>query len=292
MRRLAIAFLFLATLGWLGASTGAGGDKPKPLTIEYHGQSFYIITTSKGKRIAFDPHTIPAYYPTGIIPVRKGDKNADIICITHNHSDHIRTEVFEKTKTQKILRGLKTASLKADWSIFEESFFDGDVKIRTVGTYHDDMEGFQRGKNAAFVVEVDGWRIVHLGDLGHLLNPKQLKQIGQPDVIIIPVGGIYTLNGAEAQKVVGQLKPKEYIFPAHYGTKIFEDILPIDEFLDGQDPRKVVRLSESEPDPAKRENIVTLNRDPQRPRPLIVQLHYWEKDAPVEKKKDDKKKKK
>jgi L-ascorbate metabolism protein UlaG (beta-lactamase superfamily) len=271
MRRWAFAILFLLGLAWFGASAGIGNQKPTPLTIEYNGQSFYIITTSKGKRIAFDPHAIPAYYPTGRIELKK----ADIICISHNHTDHIRTEIFEKTKDQKILRGLKTLSLKSDWAVVDETI--GDIKVRTVGVYHDNNEGLQRGKNAVFIIEVDGWRFVHLGDLGHLLTPAQLKRIGPVDVLMIPVGGIYTLNGSEAKKVVEQIKPKEYIFPMHYGTKVFEDILPVDEFLEEQDKRKVA-ISD--------DNVITLNRDPQRPRPLIVQLHYW----PKEEKKEEKKK--
>ena len=84
----------------------------------------------------------------------------------------------------------------------------------------------QRGKVGVFIIEVDGWKIVHLGDLGHLLTPSQLKRIGPVDVLMIPVGGIYTLNGSEAKKVVEQLKPKEYIFPMHYGTKVFDAVLP------------------------------------------------------------------
>jgi L-ascorbate metabolism protein UlaG (beta-lactamase superfamily) len=277
MRRWAIAFEFLLGLAWFGVSAGSGNDKPAgPVTIEYHGQSCYIITTSKGKRIAFDPHAIPAYYPTGRIELKK----ADIICITHNHTDHIRTEIFEKTKGQKILSGLKTPNLRADWSVIDETI--DDIKIKTVGTYHDTREGFERGKNAVFIIEVDGWRIVHLGDLGHLLTPAQLKRIGPVDVLMIPVGGIYTLNGAEAKKVVKQIKPKEYIFPMHYGTKVFEDILPIDEFLEDQDKREVA-ISD--------DNVITLNRDPSRPRPLIVQLHYWPKDEKKDDKKEEKKKK-
>ena len=277
MRRWAIAVLFLLGLAWFGVSAGRGNDKPAgPVTIEYHGQSLFIITTSKGKRIAFDPHAIPAYYPTGRIELKK----ADIICISHNHTDHIRTEIFEKTKGLRILQGLKTASLKADWSVIDETI--DDIKIKTVGTYHDTREGFERGKNAVFIVEVDGWRICHLGDLGHLLTPAQLKKIGPVDVLMIPVGGIYTLNGAEAKKVVKQIKPKEYIFPMHYGTKVFEDILPIDEFLEDQDKREVA-ISD--------DNVITLNRDPSRPRPLIVQLNYWPKDDKKDDKKEEKKKK-
>jgi hypothetical protein len=76
--------------------------------------------------------------------------------------------------------------------------------------------------------------------------------------------------------VVEQIKPKEYIFPMHYGTKVFEDILPPDEFYDGVEKRRIAISDENE---------VTLNKDPQRPRPLIVQLHYWSKEVQKEEKK-------
>jgi L-ascorbate metabolism protein UlaG (beta-lactamase superfamily) len=273
MRRCAIAVLFC--LGLVIVSVAPSVSKEKPagsVTIEYHGQSMFIITTSKGKRIAFDPHYILAYQRD--MPPLK----ADIVCVSHNHNDHTRVEVFEKNKDMKILKGLKTGSLKSDWAVIDETI--DDIKIRTVGVFHDDSEGLVRGKNAVFIVEVDGWRIVHLGDLGHQLNERQLKAInrtGPVDVLMIPVGGIYTLNGAEAKKVVQQLKPKEYIFPMHYGTDIFDDILPVDEFLDGQEKRNVAVTDD---------NVIRLNRDASRPRPLIVQLHYW----PKEEKKIDKKK--
>jgi L-ascorbate metabolism protein UlaG (beta-lactamase superfamily) len=264
-----LATLIGLSLTFSVVPSAAGGDKPgAPITIEYHGQSFYIITTSKGKRIAFDPHLIPEYG-------RVEGLKADIICISHNHNDHTRVDALENNKAAKILRGLKTASLKSDWNIVEETV--GDIKVRTVGVYHDDQEGLTRGKVGVFIVEVDGWKIAHLGDLGHLLTPAQLKRIGPVDVLMIPVGGIYTLNGSEARKVVDQIKPKEYVFPMHYGTKVFDATLPPDEFFDLLEKR---RLAISD------DNVLKLNRDEQRPRPLFVQLHYW----PKEEKKDVKKK--
>ena len=99
-----------------------------------------------------------------------------------------------------------------------------------------------------------------------MLSPEQLRKIGTVDVLMIPVGGVYTLNGSEAKKVVEQIKPREYIFPMHYGTKIYDDVLTVDEFLDDQ-PRANVTVS--------LDNKITLNRDAQRPRPLIVQLNFW-----------------
>jgi len=271
MRRWPIAIFGVIAALILGAASVRSQDKAAPISIEYHGQSFYIITTSKGTRVAIDPHTIPNY------PRPEEWHKADIVCITHNHNDHTRIEAFgDNIKKAKIIRGLKTMSLKSDWATINEEI--KDVKIRNVHTYHDNTEGLERGKNNVFVIEVDGWKVAHLGDLGHLLSPAQLKKIGPVDVIMIPVGGIYTLNGNEAKKVVEQLKPKEYIFPMHYGTKFFEDILPPDEFYDDVDKRRIA-ISD--------DNVLLLNKDPQRPRPLIVQLNHEPKveKAKVEKKK-------
>src|ERR1700674_5333331 len=98
MRRWAIASLLLLGLFLVGVEPGNSNEKqkeePGPFTIEYHGQSFYIITTTKGKRIAFDPHTIPVYHPSGLIPAQK----ADVVCVSHFHTDHIRTEIFDLKK--------------------------------------------------------------------------------------------------------------------------------------------------------------------------------------------------
>lgn len=278
MRRFATLLLILGLLPFIGLPSvhSQGGKDAQPLSISYHGQSFFIVTTPKGKKIAFDPHFILEYQ----IEEEK-QKEADIICISHNHNDHTQVQVFKNFKKSKILTGLKGASLKADWNAVNETI--DDIKIRTVGVYHDDQEGILRGKNAAFVVEVDGWRICHLGDLGHLLSPSQVKRIGAIDVLMIPVGGIYTLNGAEAKKVVDQLKPKEYIFPMHYGTKVFDYTLTPDEFYEQFAKRNVATHDD---------NVLKLNKEASRPRPLVVQLHYWPKEEmkKEEKKKEEKKK--
>src|ERR1700733_4227452 len=156
MRHWAVASLMVLGLALVGGAIDAGGNKgAQPTSISYHGNSFYILTTSKGTRIAFDPHMIPEY------PRVTGLK-ADLILISHNHNDHTRVEALENGAKAKIIRGLKSESVKADWSFVDETF--KDVKIRTVGVYHDDAEGLQRGKNAVFIVEADGWRFVHLGD--------------------------------------------------------------------------------------------------------------------------------
>ena len=260
MTRCLPCAIVLVLLSFASAAI-AGGQQSGQVEISWHGQSFFTITTSKGTRIAIDPHAIPEYG-------RLQGIKADIILISHNHNDHTQVGVIEnaKDKDVRIITGLKGSNLKADWNNVDETV--KDVHIRSLGVYHDNMEGLKFGKNTVFILEFDGWRIVHLGDLGHLLSPAQLKKIGPVDVLMIPVGGIYTLNGSEAKEVVAQIKPKEYIFPMHCGTKIYDALLPPDEFLEDQDRAKVT---------SSRDNRIVLNRDPQRPRPLIVQLNYWPK---------------
>jgi L-ascorbate metabolism protein UlaG (beta-lactamase superfamily) len=121
----------------------------------------------------------------------------------------------------------------------------------------------ERGLNTVFVLEVDGVKIVHLGDLGHTLSPADVKKIGPVDVLMIPVGGVYTLNGSEAKKVVEQLKPRQFIIPMHYGTRVYEDLLPPDEFLDEQ--KSVKKLPG---------NKVTTEAGFKPPEPILVVLGW------------------
>jgi L-ascorbate metabolism protein UlaG (beta-lactamase superfamily) len=199
-------------------------EPPKEVTIHWHGQSFFEIESSKGTRIVLDPHTIEAY----------GRKSvpADLVLISHLHNDHTQVEAVPNRAKAKIIYGLKAGDRKADWNLIDETV--GDVHVRSVGVYHDASKGMERGKNTIFILEVDGLRIVHLGDLGHLLSDADIKKIGPVDVLLIPVGGVYTINGAEAKKVVEQLRPRQYVIPMHYGTKVFDELLPPDEFLEDQ----------------------------------------------------------
>ena len=200
-------------------------DTPRKVTIRWHGQSFFEIESSKGTRIAIDPHAIDAYGPTKV--------SADIVLISHEHSDHNQVGVLSDVNRARILHGLKaTPGKKLDWNPIDETI--RDVHIRSVGVYHDAEQGKVRGKNAIFIIDVDGLHLVHLGDLGHVLSETTIKEIGPVDVLMIPVGGVYTINGSEAKQVVEQLKPRQYILPMHYGTKAFNDLLPPGEFLEDQ----------------------------------------------------------
>src|SRR5436190_14773902 len=96
----------------------------KPLSISYYGQSFYILTTSNGTRIAFDPNGIIEY-----LPGRPEKLEADVILISHNHNDHSHFKALTNHDKAKVIRGLKGTSLKADWNIMDETI--NDVRIRS-----------------------------------------------------------------------------------------------------------------------------------------------------------------
>ncbi len=222
MLRLLFAGLALAVL----AAPAAAQPAKAPLKLRYYGHSFFQLTTSAGTRVVFDPHAIPEYGATGVA--------ADIVVMSHDHNDHNRKEVLANadSKDLKAFLGVVTKGKTSDWAKIDATV--KDVHIRTVPTYHDEEEGAKRGKNSIFVVEADGLKFVHLGDLGTELTDEQAKAIGPVDVLMIPVGGIYTINGETAKKVVAQLKPRLFVIPMHYGTKVYTDVQPPDEFLDGQ----------------------------------------------------------
>jgi L-ascorbate metabolism protein UlaG (beta-lactamase superfamily) len=138
------------------------------------------------------------------------------------------------------------------------------------------VNGTQRGKNSVWIVEVDGLVICHLGDLGHELTADQVKAIGKVDVLMVPVGGIYTINGETAKKVVAQIKPTMYVIPMHYGVPGFDDLQGPEEFLEDQ-KLKVVKMTDTN------ELVIPLGaKAPDAP--TVVQLG-WRKADPAEPKK-------
>lgn len=205
----------------------AAQDK-KATEVRWYGHSMFLLKTAAGTQVVFDPHAIAEYGAPPLSP--------DLLLISHPHDDHNRKEVLANAdaKTLKVLQGvsIKGKGPATEWTKFDEKV--KDVRARSVNTYHDEEEGAKRGKNSVLILVADGLTFCHLGDLGHELTPEQVKEVGPVDVLMIPVGGIYTINGEAAKKVVEQLKPRLFVIPMHYGTKVYTDLPPPDEFLDGQ----------------------------------------------------------
>jgi len=111
----------------------------------------------------------------------------------------------------------------------------GSFRITKIDSFHDKTNGSERGENIIHIIETDGIRICHLGDLGHVLTEDQIKQIGRVDILIIPTGGVFTIDSKEAIEVIGQLNNPETIIPMHYKTEKWgEDkgIDSVDKFIE------------------------------------------------------------
>lgn len=158
--------------------------------------------------------------------------------MTHEHSDH--NNVGLATGSPLILRGLSSNG----WNTIDQRV--KDIRISSVSpanpVYHDSQQGAQRGRNTIFIVEVDGLRLAHLGDLGHVLTPEIIRAMGAVDVVLIPVGGAYTIDASGASQVVGQLNAR-VVIPMHYKTPKLQSNWPgvgVEPFLEG---KKVERLN-------------------------------------------------
>jgi L-ascorbate metabolism protein UlaG (beta-lactamase superfamily) len=216
---------------FIGLTIAAAAQEPaKPFKLRWFGQSFFQLETPGGKKIVFDPHTIPAFGRPVVA--------ADLICVSHEHDDHNVVTAIEGHKTARVFHGLKSTKGRTDWDRVDEKV--GTIRVRNMPTYHDNENGFTRGKTSLFVIEADGLTFAHLGDIGHELNDEQLKVLGKVDVLMLPIGGTYTINGEQAKKIVAAVKPRLHVVPMHYGVPGYNDLNGADEFLDAQ-PLKVTR---------------------------------------------------
>jgi L-ascorbate metabolism protein UlaG (beta-lactamase superfamily) len=253
---------YVPVLAALLVCAGAAPAEDKKVLIRWHGQSFFQIVTPAGTRIVLDPHALEAY-GRKLVP-------ADLVLMSHFHNDHTQLESVENANKAKVINALKRNDRDFEYNVVDEQF--KDVHLKTLGTYHDAMSGLQRGKNGVWILDVAGLRIVHLGDLGHTLSKEQVDKLTdrgrkKVDVLMIPVGGVYTLNGLDAQKVVEQIKPERYIIPMHYGTLVYNDLLDTKYFLDDQTMGTVQRFLGNE-----------LAIDPKAdvPKEPVIALLHWE----------------
>ena len=127
---------------------------------------------------------------------------ADVVTISHSHADHNYVEGIKGDP--KIIDGPGEYEVRG-------------VFITGIPTFHDAKEGTERGKNTAFLFEFDDLTICHLGDLGHVPTQAQIEVLSEADVLLIPVGAVYTINAAQAAEIVSLLEPR-LVIPMHYKT--------------------------------------------------------------------------
>jgi L-ascorbate metabolism protein UlaG (beta-lactamase superfamily) len=259
--------LLVLPLVALAVASPAPAQDDKKVTLRWYGQAFFQIETAAGVKIVIDPHAIPQFGR----PLVK----ADIVLITHPHVDHNQVEVLETpAKAYQLFQGVEMpAPKKSEWKKIDQMV--GKVRIRTLGTFHDAVNGMRLGKNSAWIVETDGLVFCHLGDLGHELTDEQVKAIGPVDVLMVPVGGVNTINGEAAKRVMKAIKPRLYAIPMHYAVPGFDDLVGPDEFLDEQ---KNVKKT-----PDTNELMIPVGMKASDSGPTILVLGWEKKDPPPKK---------
>ncbi len=178
------------------------------------GHSSFKIR-GKGVTIVTDP------YDSDMVGL-KFPKNigADIITVSHDHDDHNAVKFIADSPF--VISGPGEYEVKG-------------VHILGVASFHDDQKGSKRGKNTMYHIEIDGVRLAHLGDLGHPLTSADIEQLGEVDILFIPVGGTFTIDAKQAVEVVNGIEPS-VVVPMHYARpglnqKTFAELTPVAAFL-------------------------------------------------------------
>lgn len=164
------------------------------MDIVWYGQSCFKVK-GKTSSIVIDP-----FDPTKTGLKLPKDLVADVLLITHPHQDH--NNITAVSGDPLVIEGPGEYEVKG-------------VSVNGIHSYHDNQEGSQRGINTIYHINFEGINILHVGDLGHLLTDEQSGQISEVDILMIPVGGNYTIDAQDAAKVVASLEPK-IVIPMHY----------------------------------------------------------------------------
>jgi L-ascorbate metabolism protein UlaG (beta-lactamase superfamily) len=215
------------------------------MKIKWYGHSAFQITTEKGIRIIIDPYEPGAY--NGALSYGKITDEADIVLTSHNHPDH--------NYIKDIQGEYEHISEAGDYKI-------RNVKIKALPSFHDNSSGKERGQNLIFVIAADNLILVHAGDIGHELDSDLFKKIGKVDILLLPVGGFFTIDAAMAQKIMNDINPSITV-PMHYKTeKCNFPITPIENFTKNQDNVRVLNKSEIE---------INKNSLPKKPEIIVLQ---------------------
>ena len=194
------------------------------MKIKWLGHASFLITSQDNTRVITDP-----YNTAGGIKYGPIEEKADIVTVSHGHSDHNNIQTVKGSP----------AVLKEPGSQTRRG-----IEFKALSVFHDEAKGSKRGVNLIFCMKVDEINICHLGDLGHQLNQQLLAQLGPVDILMIPVGGYYTIDAEEATSAARSIKPR-VIIPMHFkNPKCDYPISPVDDFL--QSKKNIRKLNSSE----------------------------------------------
>ena len=180
----------------------------RSMDITWLGHSCFRLKGSHATVIT-DPYSPEIGYSMG-------KPKAQVVTVSHPHPGH--------SYARGVSGEPKVVERPGEYEV-------GGVLIIGIATFHDKEEGEKRGKNTVYLLEIDEISICHLGDLGHVLTGQQVEEIDDVDVLLLPVGGISTINASTAAEVVRQIEPK-VVIPMHYKTPALKmELDPVDKFL-------------------------------------------------------------
>jgi L-ascorbate metabolism protein UlaG (beta-lactamase superfamily) len=191
------------------------------MKVKWLGHASFLITSKGGTKIITDPYAVGGGLDYS--PIRE---TADVVLVSHDHGDHNNVSAVQGKP--EVVRGSGKKAAKG-------------IQFKGIATSHDASQGTQRGSNTVFCFTIDDLKLCHLGDLGHVLSPGQVAEIGAVDILFVPVGGFFTIDAPVAGRVCDQLKPRITI-PMHFKTpKCAYPIAGVEDFLKGKkDVRKML----------------------------------------------------
>jgi L-ascorbate metabolism protein UlaG (beta-lactamase superfamily) len=217
------------------------------MIITYYGHSLFALEAADGHTLVTDPFDASVGYPMGHL-------QGEVVTVSHEHHDHNNTSLVEGSPV--VIRG--------------EGIYEPLPNVRVTGipSFHDGDLGTRRGRNTLYLMEMDGLRLLHLGDLGHELNQADLNRLGRVDILMVPVGGYYTIDYNQAVALCQAMSPR-IILPMHYRTAASGrlPIATVEDFLKALDvyPTPMPLLRVTREDLAAQPRVALLT-----PRPLPV----------------------
>jgi len=187
------------------------------MDIQYVGHSCFRIRGKEGIVIT-DPFQSSVGFAMPSL-------RADVVTLSHDHDDHNNSQSISATANREVPFIVQEAG----------EYEVGGITVFGYPTWHDDKKGNERGKNVMYSIFVDDIHVLHLGDLGHTLEQKTIEAIPAIDVLLVPVGGVYTLDPKKASEVISSLEPA-YVIPMHYRTEqhtddTFGELATLEDFM-------------------------------------------------------------
>jgi L-ascorbate metabolism protein UlaG (beta-lactamase superfamily) len=196
------------------------------MKVKWLGHASFLLESESGLRIVTDPYTPGMFGLDYAAP----SERADIVTVSHEHDDH--NNVAAVQGNPQVVRGAGIHEAKG-------------IQFKGVASSHDPTSGSQRGPNTIFCFALDDINVCHLGDLGHDLDDRTAAEIGQVDVLLIPVGGNFTIDAAAATRACEKLSPR-VVIPMHFKNERCPNfpVAGVEDFLKGR--AAVKRPNESE----------------------------------------------